>query len=308
MYCWRKLRDRRASSRLLVATCALVAGLLTLEGVGVAQRASERRVANPGETQSDIQVLRPAGGPVIPIFEGWYENPDGTYELSFGYFNVNTEEVLEIPLGRENFIEPVEFDGRQPTRFHPVPEGGRRHWGVFTVTVPPDFGDRDVIWTIESNGQTLSVPGRLTRAPYQLAGWEFPGRTSVAPLLRWEHDGPVGRGAAGVTGPPLDATVGVPQAISVWTTRDPSAPDDERSINLRWFTHQGAGAVTFGEQTHEVDAEAWAEPRQWTEVMSEVTFSEPGDYLLRVLAFNVVREFEFQCCWTNGFVSVTVAP
>ena len=59
----RKLRGRRARSRLLVATGALAAGLLMLEGVGVAQRASERRVANPGETQSDLQVLRPTGGP-----------------------------------------------------------------------------------------------------------------------------------------------------------------------------------------------------------------------------------------------------
>ena len=293
---------------MLVATCALTAGLLVAAGVAVAQRASERRIANPGETQFDLQVLRPTGGPVIPIFEGWYENPDGTYELSFGYFNVNTDEVLEIPLGPENFIEPAELDGRQPTRFEPVPEGDRRHWGVFTVTVPSDVGERDVVWTLESNGQTLSVPGRVTRAPYQLAGWEIPGRTSVAPLLRWAPDGPVGRGAAGVTGPPLDASVGVPRGISVWTTRDRSAPDDERSINLKWFKHQGAGAVTFGEQSHEVEAESWAEAGRWTEVTSEVAFSEPGDYLLRVLAFNVVREFEFQCCWTNGFVSVTVAP
>ena len=42
------------------------------------------------------------------------------------------------------------------------------------------------------------------------------------------------------------------------------------------------------------------------EVATAVTFAEPGEYLLRLLAFNVIREFEFQCCWTNGYVPVTV--
>ena len=62
----------------LTATIALAAAELG------AQRASERRVANPGETQFELQLLRPSGGPVVPIFEGWYRNPDGTFELSFG--------------------------------------------------------------------------------------------------------------------------------------------------------------------------------------------------------------------------------
>ena len=44
--------------------------------------------------------LRPTGQPVIPIFDGWYQKPDGTYDLCFGYFNLNTKESLEIPLGR----------------------------------------------------------------------------------------------------------------------------------------------------------------------------------------------------------------
>ena len=69
----------------------MVSALVGVPAASVAQRASERRVANPGETQFDVQLLRPSGGPVVPIFEGWYPNPDGTYELSFGYFNVNTE-------------------------------------------------------------------------------------------------------------------------------------------------------------------------------------------------------------------------
>ena len=303
----RRTRDAVAASRLLAATAGLTVTLLAAEGVLVAQRASERRVANPGETQFDVQLLRPSGGPVIPIFEGWYVNPDGTYELSFGYFNVNTEEALDMPLGPDNFIEPAEFDGRQPTHFEPVPEGDRRHWGAFTVTVPAEFGARDVVWTLHVRGQTLSVPGRLTSPSYQLAGWEFPGRESMAPLLRWDPAGSAGRGPAGITRAQVHAEAGVPRRLTIWTGREVEAAGDERPINVKWFKHQGPGTVTFAERTQRVDPAAWAEAGG-AAVAAEVTFSEPGEYLLRVLAFNVIREFEFQCCWTNGFIPVTVAP
>lgn len=272
-----------------------------------AQRASERRVANPGETQFDVQLLRPAGGPVVPIFEGWYRNPDGAFELSFGYFNVNTEETIEIPLGTDNFIAPAEFDGRQPTVFEPVPESDRRHWGAFTVTVPADFGDRNVVWTLHVRGQTLSVPGRLTSSAYELAGWEFPGRSSVSPLLRWAPDQPAGRGPRGITGTRLRTRVGEPLDLQAWVARDPAAADDDRPINVKWFRHQGPGPVTFPERTASVEPDAWAQPGG-AEVATAATFTAPGDYLLRVLAFNVIREFEFHCCWTNGFVPVTVTP
>ena len=272
-----------------------------------AQRASERRVANPGETQFEIQLLRPSGGPVVPIFEGWYRNRDGTFELSFGYFNVNTVETLEIPLGADNFIAPAEFDGGQPTRFEPVPDSDRRHWGAFTVTVPADFGDRDVVWTLHVRGQTLAVPGRLTSPSYELAGWEFPGRSSMSPLLRWAPAGPAGRGPRGITGAGRLAQVGVPFELGAWVARDAVAGEDERPINVKWFKHQGPGDVTFAERTAVVEPDAWG-LEGGAQVTTTVTFSEPGDYLLRVLAFNVIREFEFQCCWTNGFAPVTVTP
>ena len=89
--------------------------------------------------------------------------------------------------------------------------------------------------------------------------------------------------------------------------RDPVSLDDERPINIKWFKHQGPGEATFAERTAVVEPDAWAQ-KGGAQVATTVTFSEPGEYLLRVLAFNVIREFEFQCCWTNGFVPVTVAP
>ena len=51
----------------------------------------------------------------MPIFEGWFQSEDGTYTLSFGYISMNLEGALHIPLGPDNFIEPSEYDGGQPT-------------------------------------------------------------------------------------------------------------------------------------------------------------------------------------------------
>ena len=45
-----------------------------------------------------------SGQTVTPAYEGWYENEDGSLALSFGYYNRNTEEVVNIPIGPSNRI------------------------------------------------------------------------------------------------------------------------------------------------------------------------------------------------------------
>ena len=81
-----------------------------------------------GAGQIPLSPVRDAGQTVTPAYEGWYPNPDGTFTLSFGYYNRNREEIVGIPLGQDNFISPGPSNQGQPTRLHP-----RRHWGVFTV-------------------------------------------------------------------------------------------------------------------------------------------------------------------------------
>lgn len=100
---------------------------------------------------------------VAPYFDGWYVNPDGTYTLSFGFMNRNEEDLIEIPLGPNNFIEPAEFDGVQPTSFPVVSYGGfggPRERGVFGVVIPADYRG-DVWWTLTTGNYTTKVPGRL---------------------------------------------------------------------------------------------------------------------------------------------------
>ena len=56
---------------LWIVRLVLIVVFIGVSTLWAQQRASERRVADPGGTQFDVQFLRPSGGPVIPIFEGW---------------------------------------------------------------------------------------------------------------------------------------------------------------------------------------------------------------------------------------------
>ena len=51
------------------------------------------------------EVIRPRGQPIIPLFDGWYPNEDGSSTICFGFFNLNSEQTLDIPLAKDNYIE-----------------------------------------------------------------------------------------------------------------------------------------------------------------------------------------------------------
>lgn len=90
-------------------------------------------------------------------YEGWELMADGTYDLYFGYHNENWVETPNIVIGSNNFFSPGPEDRGQPTFFQP-----RRNRFVFTVNVPADFGDQELIWTVTSpNGETRKAYGSL---------------------------------------------------------------------------------------------------------------------------------------------------
>ena len=97
-----------------------------------------------------------AGQDVVPVYEGWIRNPDGGFDLVFGYFNRNYREDLAIPAGPNNAVEPGGPDRGQPTYFLP-----RRRARLFRVRVPPDWGQKVLTWTITANGRTEKAYGDL---------------------------------------------------------------------------------------------------------------------------------------------------
>ncbi|MBT8147732.1 MAG: hypothetical protein KJN90_12825 [Gammaproteobacteria bacterium] len=102
-------------------------------------------------TQStQAQLSYRQGQHVEPAYEGWRQNEDGTYAFIFGYFNENWEQEIDVPVGENNFFSPGEADRGQPTHFLP-----RRNRFTFEVTVPADWGDRELVWEVTSpNGVT----------------------------------------------------------------------------------------------------------------------------------------------------------
>jgi hypothetical protein len=63
--------------------------------------------------------------------------------------NRNWQEEIDVPIGPGNNIEPGGPDQGQPTHLLP-----RRNRFVFKVKVPADFGQKEMVWTLTTQGKT----------------------------------------------------------------------------------------------------------------------------------------------------------
>src|ERR1043166_3999131 len=201
-------------------------------------------LASTAAAQDPLAPIRPSGLSVTPAFEGWYKNPDGTYSISFGYLNRNGKETLEIPVGPDNNIAPGNPNQGQPTHFEP-----RRNWGVFTVIVPADFGKKKITWNLNNRGEHYVISGSLDPL-WQIDALEGEaGSDNTPPVLKLAENGPEGRGPGGVTAGPVEAKVGAPVSLQVWSRDDghmaAAATTSTRDVpvTLTWLKHQGPGDI-----------------------------------------------------------------
>jgi hypothetical protein len=247
------------------------------------------------------------GREVVPAYEGWEQNPDGSFNLVFGYFNRNWEEEIDIPPGPGNNVEPGGPDQGQPTHFLP-----RRNRFLFRIHVPADFGDKEVVWTLTS-------PNGKTKRAY----------ATLHPDYYMDKNVITANNGGGISGevyknkPPelmvegaMTRVVQVSQPVSlVAYASDDGAPkprpmppfDPSRPVNvipnaatglrLSWFVYRGAGEVTFDppqfktwedtrDRADSPFAPGWKTPPappggKW---VVQARFSEPGTYVLRCLA------------------------
>ena len=284
---------------VLIGAAALVAGFAAGPSGGGLSAATPAPLGD----QLPFTTQRSSGQTVTPAYEGWYRNADGSFTLSFGYYNRNASESVEIPAGPSNFITPGERNQGQPTTFYPD-----RHWGVFGVRVPADFGKKEVVWTLLFRGASYAIPGML-HPNWQIDALEGEaGSGNTPPLVKFSETGPEARGPMGVTAGPVSARVGVPIPLTVWAKDDgkgatsvSGARGAAPAVTLAWFKHQGPGAVTLQPATGRAASAGGS-------VTSQATFAEPGEYLIRVRANDsaVASAGHAQCCWTNGFLKVTV--
>src|SRR5207253_9908287 len=123
----------------------IVGGALVVSGAAAGAQAP-----SPQPLPTQIPQTRFARGQnVVPYYEGWIRNADGSIDIVFGYFNRNWEEALLIAPGPDNDVEPGGPDRGQPTYFAP-----RRQGWVFRVRVPKDWGMKPVTWTLTAHGRT----------------------------------------------------------------------------------------------------------------------------------------------------------
>ena len=248
-----------------------------------------------------IQYL--SGQSIAPDFQGWELNPDGSYVMIFGYMNRNYEEHLYIPVGPDNQIEPGGPDRGQPTYFLP-----RRNRNIVRITVPADFGKKELVWTLTANGKTERAYGTLKPDYAHDKAVQYLNNSGISMVGRAERNQPPVVSIEGAT--QRTATVGEPVALSAIVTDDgiPAPRPAPRgsvgfrsSVGLRvaWFVLRGQGnAVTFDPEQIKVYPDhvteggnspwtpGWAPPPlpKDNKFSVKVTFAEPGTYVVRVLA------------------------
>jgi hypothetical protein len=259
--------------------------------------------------------------------------------------NSNWLEEFDIPVGPENSIQPGGPDQGQPTHFYP-----RRNPFLFTVTVPKEFGGKELIWTLITHGRMEKAYASL-KSDYQIdkqvisteVGGDFGSlrdelRTNIPPEL--EIQGEALRSVKAGEALTLMALAGDPDNLparrdgkpqprhpgkaaveekaagekqstgekqSKGTTnaatlvyRPPASiiPISGPGLRFSWIVYRGqASAVTFSPEQMKAwtDTRAWAnspwsppfdipEPPADGKWVTQVTFREPGVYVLRAVA------------------------
>lgn len=252
-----------------------------------------------------------SGAAVTGAFEGWFKYPDGTFGLLLGYYNRNQKQEVDLPVGPNNRIEPGGPDRGQPTHFMPG-----RAWGVFTVQVPADFGSNKITWTLVANGKPMAIPASL-KPDYEISPFIEAAVGNTPPVLSFEEKGP------SVQGPHVfmaqrTAKIGSPLPLTVWVSDDAKFTSTTGAkpkelglpVTLKWTMYRGPGHVTFAADRPGVEKIERPGAAFSGKAATTATFSEPGEYVLHVVANDYSGEGGggFQCCWTSGQVKVSVQP
>ena len=279
-----------------------------------------------GQTPSPFPLsnpIRERGTSVTGAYEGWYRNKDGSVNVLVGYFNRNTKQELDIPIGPNNRIEPGGPDQGQPTHFLTG-----RQWGVFMFKAPADFANKKLTWTLMANGQTNAITLHM-KPEWVIEPFEDVASKNTPPAVRFQANGPASAGPPAGIAATFTTEVNAPLALTAWVADEPAklnvatalltTPADAALLAaasrgrgsaagpplpaLTWSLFRGPGPVAFAMAKPAVD-------RTDGRASTTATFAVPGEYLLRLQANDQSGEGGggFQCCWTNTHVAVSVKP
>jgi hypothetical protein len=271
-----------------IAVCAAI-GVLGAASL-IAQ--TPQVTQSPDTPPTWIPAIKFASGrEIVPYLEGWIRNPDGTFDFIFGYYNRNQEQELAIPAGPNNSVMPGGPDRGQPTYFL-----AKRQPRIFRVTVPKDWGDKALTWTLTANGHTDKVVAKLVPAyekdermmvTNNSTGIQFgvedpntPPKITTAPTLTATVNTPVTLMANVVDdGLPKPRPVPAPrpapanpEAARFQSQRNSSNVRQQQvGTRLTWLQYRGPAKVIFDQNVVQVAD---------NKAITNATFTAPGTYTL----------------------------
>ncbi len=283
-------------------------GRQTMHGTRIAGAVLLALSMAASETQAQLAYTH--GQNIAPAYEGWERNDDGSFNLVFGYMNRNWEEVIDVPIGPDNEIEPGGPDQGQPTRFQQ-----RRNRFVFRIRVPADFGDQELVWTLTSNGKTERAYATL-KPDYFMDNFVIQANNGAGGAAGTMPDLPDNtEPVLTVEGKRLrTAKVGQPIGLAAMVTDDdlprprPLPKTNPRfssrittmvatGLRVSWFVYRGPGTVRFEppqtkvwEDTRDGENSPWSpgwrapKPPADGRWVAQATFDEPGTYVLHCQA------------------------
>ena len=257
---------------------------------------------SPGQSQTQApqlptyipQIRFNAGQGVVPYYEGWIRNPDGSFDIVFGYFNRNWQQELAIPAGPDNKVEPGGPDAGQPTYFLP-----RRQRWIYRLRVPADFGKKEATWTITANGRTEKVvasliPSEEINERVVMSNGNFdtgvndPNKpptltvpalltatvTSASQLTANVVDDGLPKPRPIPAPPPTSATGG---PVNFGAQVNSSGGNRPRGLRLTWIEYRGPAKVTF-------DPAGPVSVTSGQALTTAAHFAAPGIYVVRAMA------------------------
>jgi len=258
---------------LSVVVCAL-AGCLAIIGQPAAPTYNPQTKFNTGQD-------------VVPVYEGWLKNSDGTFTFVFGYFNRNWKEELIIPAGADNQLQPGPADRGQPTYFLP-----RRQSWVFRVQVPGDWGSKELVWTLTAHGQSekayasLIPEEEITERIIMTRGNLNPGDDDPnKPPVITLPAAPVATAGRPVSLAALVTDDGLPKPRDTPRPRPGAIPTAQsnsvaaarpRGLTVTWFEYGGPAQVILDPVGPISVANGQAQ--------TSALFTHPGTYILRATA------------------------
>jgi hypothetical protein len=210
----------------------------------------------------------------------------------FGYYNRNSADEVDVPIGPENSFDGGTGDQGQPTHFYP----GQRWW-VFKVVVPKDWPtDKRLVWTLTNRGRTNLSKGWLQpewEVDKLLISADAASDRFLMVLGRPIADAIIAGDAAPVITGRTTQTITLPATatLAVTATDDglPQPRPGERGsdgqigggvqgVRIRWILYRGPAKVQFDP---DVSPPVYGNPLTSE---TKVSFSVPGDYRIRAIA------------------------